>query len=181
MHSIVTTFRGAVIKVEVANFCAAMDTLIDQDAFCYDISIFADMAKPYTTNISFITSAKEITFSIVFVCPFQDCYEHYSKRYKHIAVKFYGGIWGGENDQVIKFLWWSESRFGFGGSLHSVSSWNVMTVWRYLMWKEHCWMAGSGRYGGNELPCQRSVFSACFCYEWNGKLPYGKSFILIYP
>ena len=35
MHSIVTTFRGAVIKVEVAkvaNFCAAMDTLIDQDA-----------------------------------------------------------------------------------------------------------------------------------------------------
>ena len=31
MHSIVTTFRWAVIKVEVANFCAAMDTLIDQD------------------------------------------------------------------------------------------------------------------------------------------------------
>ena len=27
----VTTFRGADIKVEVANFCAAMDTLIDQD------------------------------------------------------------------------------------------------------------------------------------------------------
>ena len=31
MHAIVTTFRGADIKVEVANFCAAMDTLIDQD------------------------------------------------------------------------------------------------------------------------------------------------------
>ena len=31
VHSIVTTFRGAVIKVEVANFGAAMDTLIDQD------------------------------------------------------------------------------------------------------------------------------------------------------
>ena len=31
MHSIVTTFRGADIKVEVANFCAAMDTLIDQN------------------------------------------------------------------------------------------------------------------------------------------------------
>ena len=28
MDSIVTTFRGAVIKVEAANFCAAMDTLI---------------------------------------------------------------------------------------------------------------------------------------------------------
>ena len=33
VHSIVTTFRGAVIKVEVANFCAAMDTLIDQDGY----------------------------------------------------------------------------------------------------------------------------------------------------
>ena len=36
MHSIVTTFRGAVIKVEVANFCAAKDTLIDQDAVNYE-------------------------------------------------------------------------------------------------------------------------------------------------
>ena len=35
MHSIVTTFRRAVIKVEVANFCAAMDTLIDQDGMSY--------------------------------------------------------------------------------------------------------------------------------------------------
>ena len=35
MHSIVTTFRGAVIKVEVANFCAAMDTLIDQDGLLW--------------------------------------------------------------------------------------------------------------------------------------------------
>ena len=34
MHSIVTTFREAVIKVEVANFGAAIDTLIDQDV-CY--------------------------------------------------------------------------------------------------------------------------------------------------
>ena len=33
VHSIVTTFRGADIKVKVANFCAAMDTFIDQDAF----------------------------------------------------------------------------------------------------------------------------------------------------
>ena len=31
MHSVVTTFREAVIKVEVANFGAAMDTLIDED------------------------------------------------------------------------------------------------------------------------------------------------------
>ena len=35
MHSIVMTFRGAGIKVEVANFCAAMDTLIDQDEIQY--------------------------------------------------------------------------------------------------------------------------------------------------
>ena len=31
MHSVVTTFRESVIKVEVANFGAAIDTLIDQD------------------------------------------------------------------------------------------------------------------------------------------------------
>ena len=31
MHLIVTTFRGADLEVEVANFCAAMDTLIGQD------------------------------------------------------------------------------------------------------------------------------------------------------
>ena len=35
MHdSIVTTFREADTKVEVAKFCAAMDTLIDQDGVC---------------------------------------------------------------------------------------------------------------------------------------------------
>ena len=40
MHLIVTTFRGAVIKVEVANFCAAMDTLIDQDVVGLNIVYF---------------------------------------------------------------------------------------------------------------------------------------------
>ena len=39
MHSIVTTFRGADIKVEVANFCAAMDTLIDQDGHILALGI----------------------------------------------------------------------------------------------------------------------------------------------
>ena len=39
MHSIVTTFREAVIKVEVANFGAAIDTLIDQDVTNNDKSI----------------------------------------------------------------------------------------------------------------------------------------------
>ena len=33
VFSIVTTFKGADIKVEVANFCAAMDTLINQDGW----------------------------------------------------------------------------------------------------------------------------------------------------
>ena len=37
MHSIVTTFRGADIKVEVANFCAANDNLIDQDDCSVDM------------------------------------------------------------------------------------------------------------------------------------------------
>ena len=40
MHSIVTTFREAVIKVEVANFGAAIDTLIDQDDCSDDILQF---------------------------------------------------------------------------------------------------------------------------------------------
>ena len=40
MHSIVTTFREALIKVEVANFGAAMDTLIDQDALTLKVLNF---------------------------------------------------------------------------------------------------------------------------------------------
>ena len=37
--SIVTTFREAVIKVEVANFGAAIDTLIDQDGPDHDLEV----------------------------------------------------------------------------------------------------------------------------------------------
>ena len=44
MHSIVTTFREAVIKVEVANFGAAIDTLIDQDENFHDTLV----SKPAT-------------------------------------------------------------------------------------------------------------------------------------
>ena len=40
MHSIATTFRGADIKVEVANFCAAVDTLIDQDEGTFEHVVF---------------------------------------------------------------------------------------------------------------------------------------------
>ena len=39
MHSIVTTFREAVIKVEVANFGAAIDTLIDQDGIHHNTKL----------------------------------------------------------------------------------------------------------------------------------------------
>ena len=44
MHSIVTTFRGVGIKVEVANFCAAMDTLIDLEVanFCAAMDTLID-------------------------------------------------------------------------------------------------------------------------------------------
>ena len=45
MHSIVTTFRGADIKVEVANFCAAMDTLIDQDGWIEALYMFIKWLK----------------------------------------------------------------------------------------------------------------------------------------
>ena len=50
MHSIVTTFRGAVIKVEVANVCAAMDTLIDQDGYVVAI-IITKMCHKSTGNV----------------------------------------------------------------------------------------------------------------------------------
>ena len=45
MHSIVTTFREAVIKVEVANFGAAIDTLIDQDDGLIIISELTEMLQ----------------------------------------------------------------------------------------------------------------------------------------
>ena len=56
MHSIVTTFRGAVIKVEVANFGAAMDTLIDQDAITIDQSNLtqANIQIPLSTLMKLI-------------------------------------------------------------------------------------------------------------------------------
>ena len=59
MHSIVTTFREAVIKVEVANFGAAIDTLIDQDdAMCEghvishgsDLKTFMQMCTSLSTT-----------------------------------------------------------------------------------------------------------------------------------
>ena len=51
MHSIVTTFREAVIKVEVANFGAAMDTLIDQDEITPKIqSIVPDIIAELSWN-----------------------------------------------------------------------------------------------------------------------------------
>ena len=52
MHSIVTTFRGADIKVEVTNFCAAMDTLIDQDVCRYNILRFTGNGGELTIFIS---------------------------------------------------------------------------------------------------------------------------------
>ena len=31
------------------------------------------------------------------------CKQHYSKSYKRIAVKFYGGIWGGTMKKQLNF------------------------------------------------------------------------------
>ena len=52
--SIVTTLRGADIKVEVANFCAAMDTLIDQDG-CMPASVVEFDHDLGTCSPSFLT------------------------------------------------------------------------------------------------------------------------------
>ena len=54
MHSIVTTFRGAVIKVEVANFCAAMDTLIDQDV--YSAALIRKWHEVYCHDLEVLSS-----------------------------------------------------------------------------------------------------------------------------
>ena len=64
MHSIVTTFRGANIKVKVANFCAAMDTFIDQDAAgstfagmpCYLVSL-----TPNIVNINELVEGAQLS------------------------------------------------------------------------------------------------------------------------
>ena len=55
MHLIVTTFRRAVIKVEVANFCAAMDTLIDQDD---------DLVEIYQNSAVYKMEKKQPSYSI---------------------------------------------------------------------------------------------------------------------
>ena len=60
MHSIVTTFKEAVIKVEVANFGAAIDTLIDHigaaidtliDQDVYDLAMWTKSTIPPAYNI----------------------------------------------------------------------------------------------------------------------------------
>ena len=61
MHSIVTTFREAVIKVEVANFGAAIDTLIDQDEGKRNGTIrFLDLKNIYLNAKIVILSASDL-------------------------------------------------------------------------------------------------------------------------
>ena len=55
MHSIVTTFRGAVIKVEVANFCAAMDTLIDQDEWYQEFDEYLYVKLTEWSSVKYLT------------------------------------------------------------------------------------------------------------------------------
>ena len=82
MHSIVRTFRGAVIKVEVANFCAAMDTLIDQDVSrlpCQQIHQTPKchiLRKFCNTNLPDIYYAYRITQIVMWsaVCEFRPIY-----------------------------------------------------------------------------------------------------------
>ena len=71
MHSIVTTFRGADIKVEVAKFCAAVDTLIDQDDLNQKMSLSLPklfmltypFKKHWLGNFSNMGDNKEISLS----------------------------------------------------------------------------------------------------------------------
>ena len=52
VHSIVTTFRGADIKVEVVNFCAAMYTLIDQDVMMKSNYLIVDDFSCFSLSCS---------------------------------------------------------------------------------------------------------------------------------
>ena len=45
--------------------------------------------------IYLIISAKKIMFLVAFICLFV-CYQHYSKTYERIVMKFYGGVRGGK-------------------------------------------------------------------------------------
>ena len=57
-YSIITLFNGADIKVEVTNFCAAMDTLINQDVTLY----ISKISKTYDTILE--------TFTVKLKCKF---------------------------------------------------------------------------------------------------------------
>ena len=61
--------------IQVANFCAAMDTLIDQDA-------------------SLVKGGYVFGRIGLSICLFV-CGQHYSKNYERIVMKFCGGVLGG--------------------------------------------------------------------------------------
>ena len=43
-----------------------------------------------------------IMFLVVFVC-LAVCWQHYSKSYDQIRMKFYGGAWGGKKNELLNF------------------------------------------------------------------------------
>ena len=55
----VTRFHGADIKVEVANFCAAMDTLIDQDDTDYAVLIPNNQDTPLKWLSDLVSTGKD--------------------------------------------------------------------------------------------------------------------------
>ena len=68
---------------------------------------------------------KEIMFSVAFVCLFV-CYQHCSKSYERIAMKFYGGVRGGKRNKWLNL----------GGDLdhHAdcpIRSHTVVVTWRH--------------------------------------------------
>ena len=97
MHSIVTTFREAVIKVEVANFGAA-NRHLDRSR-C--IALCNMTTSHYCASminkrwdlliLHYLLGKGGYVFGSVglFVC-LSVCGQHYSKRYERIGMKFYG-------------------------------------------------------------------------------------------
>ena len=66
------TFRGADIKVEVANFCAAVDTLIDQDDLKVEVANFCAVMD------TLVDQDEEVVFLVALVC-LSVCYQQHFK------------------------------------------------------------------------------------------------------
>ena len=76
----------------------------------------------------FTSLAKEVTFLIAWVCLFVClfvCYQHYSKSYEGIAMKFYGAVRGGKRNKWLDF--------GSDPDTHLVYKRILLNFWKFVV------------------------------------------------